>query len=248
MKKTKHTILTLCLVLAMVLPAGTVHADSQGPKVGFDAQAHLQQFAIEQFNKGTCTLAELIHQLRLLYGGAGNQTPGNGAETDKPQNDASKPNQDAENNTENNAGNNTEQNGTTTPESGSAQQAAAARVLTLTNKERQAAGLSELTLSPELSRVAQAKAEDMARNGYFSHTSPTYGSPFDMMTSYGITYHASAENIAKGYKTPESVVAGWMNSSGHRANILNSTYTQLGVGYAVDQNGTVYWVQMFIKP
>ena len=245
MKKTKHTILTLCLVLAMVLPAGTVHADSQGPKVGFDAQAHLQQFAIEQFNKGTCTLAELIHQLRLLYGGAGNQTPGNGAETDKPQNDASKPNQDAENNTENNAGNNTEQNGTTTPESGSAQQAAAARVLTLTNKERQAAGLSELTLSPELSRVAQAKAEDMARNGYFSHTSPTYGSAFDMLKAAGYSYRTAGENIAKGQKNADAVMKGWMNSSGHRANILGTGYTKIGVGYAVSSSGTPYWVQIF---
>ena len=84
----------------------------------------------------------------------------------------------------------------------------------------------------------------MKDNNYFSHTSPTYGSPFQMMKSFGISYKTAGENIAKGYKTPGAVVNGWMNSSGHRANILNSSFTRIGVGYV--SNGH-YWTQMFIS-
>ncbi len=86
----------------------------------------------------------------------------------------------------------------------------------------------------------------MAKNRYFSHNSPTYGSAFDMMKDYGISYMTAGENIAKGQKSAEAVMNAWMNSQGHRANILRDRYTELGVGYAVDENGTTYWVQMFI--
>lgn len=117
------------------------------------------------------------------------------------------------------------------------------QVLNLVNKHRRENGLKELTLNSNLSDVAQIKAEDMKNNNYFSHTSPTYGSPFDMMKQFGISYKTAGENIAKGQKTPEAVVNAWMNSEGHRANILNANYTQMGLGYT---NGTVYWCQMFI--
>ena len=120
------------------------------------------------------------------------------------------------------------------------------KVLNLVNQERTKAGLSRLTLNSELSSVAQMKAEDMAKNRYFSHNSPTYGSAFDMMKDYGISYMTAGENIAKGQKSAEAVMNAWMNSQGHRANILRDRYTELGVGYAVDENGTTYWVQMFI--
>lgn len=118
------------------------------------------------------------------------------------------------------------------------------QVLTLVNKERANAGLSPLTMDESLRKVARIKSTDMRTNGYFSHTSPTYGSPFDMMKQFGISYTAAGENIAQGYTTPEQVVNGWMNSSGHRANILSSKFTHIGVGY--DANGH-YWTQMFIK-
>ncbi|MDF2592072.1 MAG: sporulation protein, partial [Clostridia bacterium] len=75
------------------------------------------------------------------------------------------------------------------------------------------------------------------------HTSPTYGSPFDMMKQFGITYKTAGENIAMGQRTPEEVVKAWMNSPGHRANILKSSFTHIGVGYVA--NGS-YWTQMFI--
>lgn len=117
-------------------------------------------------------------------------------------------------------------------------------VVRLVNDIRVKNGLKPLTHDWELSRVARYKSQDMKDNKYFSHTSPTYGSPFQMMKNFGISYRTAGENIAKGYATPEAVVNGWMNSSGHRANILNSSYTRIGVGYVAGGN---YWTQMFIS-
>ncbi len=116
-------------------------------------------------------------------------------------------------------------------------------VLRLVNIERANNGLKPLTMNWELSRVARYKSQDMHDKGYFSHTSPTYGSPFDMMTKFGISYRTAGENIAMGYRKPQAVVTGWMNSPGHRANILKSSFTQIGVGYVASGN---YWTQMFI--
>ncbi|MEK4668117.1 CAP domain-containing protein [Niallia sp. FSL R7-0271] len=116
-------------------------------------------------------------------------------------------------------------------------------VVELTNAERAKQGLPALTLDTELSKVARAKSEDMSKNNYFDHTSPTYGSPFDMMKQFGVSYKAAGENIAKGQTTPEQVVKAWMNSEGHRANILSSNFTHIGVGYVADGN---YWTQQFI--
>lgn len=118
-----------------------------------------------------------------------------------------------------------------------------AEVVRLVNEIRVKNGLKALTTNWELSRVARYKSQDMVDNRYFSHTSPTYGSPYQMMRSFGISYRTAGENIAYGYSTPQAVVNAWMNSSGHRANILNSSYTQIGVGYVAKGN---YWTQMFI--
>ncbi|MEW9677152.1 CAP domain-containing protein [Lentibacillus sp. L22] len=117
------------------------------------------------------------------------------------------------------------------------------QVVDLTNQERQKQGLSPLKADTELSKVAHEKSRDMSANNYFSHNSPNYGSPFDMMKSYGISYKTAGENIAKGQKSPEEVVNGWMNSEGHRANILNPDFTHIGVGHV--ENGN-YWTQEFI--
>lgn len=121
------------------------------------------------------------------------------------------------------------------------------QVLKLVNQERAKVGLKALTLSPELTNVATVKAKDMRDKGYFDHTSPTYGSPFDMMSKFGIKYSSAGENIAAGQKTPQEVMNSWMNSSGHRANILNKDYEQLGVGYVEGGSYGTYWVQMFKK-
>ncbi|EDL66056.1 CAP domain-containing protein [Bacillus sp. SG-1] len=117
------------------------------------------------------------------------------------------------------------------------------QVVELTNEERAKNGLSALKIDTELSNVAREKSNDMQAKNYFSHTSPTYGSPFDMMNQFGIDYRTAGENIAMGQRTPEEVVNAWMNSEGHRKNILSSNFTHIGVGHDADGN---YWTQMFI--
>lgn len=117
------------------------------------------------------------------------------------------------------------------------------RVVELTNAERAKQGLPALKIDTELSKVARVKSEDMQKNNYFDHNSPTYGSPFDMMKKFGISYTSAGENIAQGQRTPEEVVQAWMNSAGHRANILNNGFTHIGVGYVESGN---YWTQQFI--
>lgn len=121
------------------------------------------------------------------------------------------------------------------------------RVVELVNIERQKAGLAPLTVEPLLCKGAKAKSQDMVDEGYFGHTSPKYGSPFDMMKTFGVKYSAAGENIASGQKTPEAVMNSWMNSPGHRANILSPKYTKIGVGYAHTPNGGYhhYWTQWF---
>ena len=118
-----------------------------------------------------------------------------------------------------------------------------AEVIRLVNEIRRQNGLGELTASAELSHVARLKSQDMHDKGYFDHTSPTYGSAFDMLRSFGISYRTAGENIAYGYSAPQAVVDAWMNSSGHRANILNASYTQIGVGHVQDGN---YCTQIFV--
>lgn len=119
-------------------------------------------------------------------------------------------------------------------------------VLDLVNAERSKAGVSPLQLDWELSRVAKTKSQDMVSKNYFSHQSPTYGSPFDMMKQFGISYKTAGENIASGQRSAAEVMASWMNSPGHRANILNGKYTHLGVGYVVGGQYGTMWTQMFI--
>ena len=103
------------------------------------------------------------------------------------------------------------------------------KLLDLINAERAKSNLSPLIADPELMKVARIKANDMTKNNYFSHYSPTYGSPFDMMRQHGITFKAAAENIA-GNSTVEGAVSSWMKSEGHRSNIMNSNYNYTGIG------------------
>ena len=186
-----------------------------------------------------------------------NNTENNSGSTEeKPNTTPSKPdnsgnennnnNSNNNNNTENNSGS-TEEKPSTTPNTNNSDFASyQQQVLELVNKERSKNGLSPLTLDYSLSNVATKKSQDMINKNYFDHTSPTYGSPFDMMKQFGISYRSAGENIAKGQRTPQEVMNAWMNSAGHRANILNSSFTKLGVGIAKDSNGTLYWTQMFI--
>lgn len=119
------------------------------------------------------------------------------------------------------------------------------KMVDLVNSERAKAGLSPLKIDVKLTEVAQVKSSDMVKNNYFSHTSPTYGSPFDMMRKFGVTYSAAAENIALNASV-EAAHSALIASQGHRQNILNPTYTTIGIGVTNGPQGKVY-VQMFIK-
>ncbi|MCF6411145.1 CAP domain-containing protein [Pseudalkalibacillus salsuginis] len=103
------------------------------------------------------------------------------------------------------------------------------KMVDLVNQERQKAGLAPLEVDPALTKMARAKSKDMIDNNYFSHNSPTYGSPFDMMKQFGITYNTAGENIA-GNSSVEGAHTSLMNSDGHRKNILGSQYTKVGIG------------------
>jgi uncharacterized YkwD family protein len=116
------------------------------------------------------------------------------------------------------------------------------------NKERTSRGLSPLVWDSTLGYVARLKSQDMINEHYFSHQSPKYGSPFQMMEYFGLKFSAAGENIAYGQSTAQEVMTAWMNSAGHRANILSSSYTHIGVGVAKAANGTLYWTQEFTHP
>ena len=141
--------------------------------------------------------------------------------------------------TGNNTGTNTNTN-TTTSLSSDEQE-----VFNLINQQRQQNGLSALSINSEAQNVARIKAKDMVDKNYFSHTSPTYGSPFDMLKSFKISYNTAGENIA-GNSSNSGAVNAWMNSSGHRANILNSSFNQTGIGVVSSPKYGKIYVQMFI--
>ena len=137
--------------------------------------------------------------------------------------------------------NGTEQN----PEdnnNGTSQGDFASQVVALVNAERAKQGLSALTIDTKVQQAALVRAKESAQS--FSHTRPNGSSFSTALTEAGVSYHTAGENIAYGQSTPQQVMNAWMNSSGHRANILNANYTTIGVGYTVI-NGTAYWAQLF---
>ncbi|MFJ6211498.1 CAP domain-containing protein [Lysinibacillus sp. NPDC092081] len=155
-----------------------------------------------------------------------NQTPNNNTQTTQKDNTATAPSQSKPS--------------TTTSDVNAFEQ----EVVKLTNAERTKAGLAPFKTDDQLMAAAREKSQDMQSKNYFSHTSPTFGSPFDRMKALGITYKSAGENIAQGQRTPQEVVQAWMDSPGHRANILNEKFTHIGVGYVKSGN---YWTQQFIQ-
>ncbi len=113
------------------------------------------------------------------------------------------------------------------------------------NEERSRYDLAPLQIDLELTNLARLKSADMRDLDYFAHDSPTYGSPFQMMSDFGVIYRAAGENLAAGQPCPDSVVQDWMDSPGHRENILDSNYTHIGVGYKTGGTYGHYWSQLF---
>lgn len=118
-------------------------------------------------------------------------------------------------------------------------------VFNLINQQRANNGLQALKVDDEVQRVARIKAKDMVDNNYFSHNSPIYGSPFDMLKSFKISYKTAGENIA-GNSSNSGAVNSWMNSSGHKANILNSSYNYTGIGVVSSSKYEKIYVQIFV--
>lgn len=117
------------------------------------------------------------------------------------------------------------------------------QMVRLVNTERAKQGLPALRMDPQLAKLARVKSQDMINRNYFSHQSPTYGSPFDMLRSFGVTYRAAGENIALNQSTGAAHTA-LMNSTGHRANILGRQYTKIGIGVVKGSRG-YYFTQLF---
>ncbi len=149
------------------------------------------------------------------------------------------------NTTSNSSNNSNTSTGGTNIENTSALTSDEVEVFNLINAKRTANGLTALKIDDELQNVARIKAQDMVDNNYFSHTSPTYGSPFDMIKKFGISYKSAGENIA-GNSTNQGAVEAWMNSSGHRANILNGSYNYTGIGVVKSPKYGKVFVQMFM--
>lgn len=118
-------------------------------------------------------------------------------------------------------------------------------VVNLVNNEREKHKLQPLVIDSKVSKLARQKSEDMRDNNYYDHTSPTYGKPCDHMRKEKVKFGYCGENIAAGQKTPQDVMGAWMNSEGHRENILNPNYTHIGVGYAEGGHYETYWTQQF---
>ena len=152
---------------------------------------------------------------------------------------------DLNNTSQNNSQTNNKDSSDTTTTATSGLTADEKETFNLINEQRVAAGLQALLIDDELQNVARVKAQDMVNGGYFSHTSPTYGSPFDMMKNFGISYKTAGENIA-GNSSNSGAVNAWMNSSGHKANILNSSYNYTGLAVVSSPKYGKIYVQMFI--
>lgn len=125
---------------------------------------------------------------------------------------------------------------------GSQNSSAASEVVRLTNSARTQNGYAALTEDSALSRAAAVRAREIASS--FSHTRPSGSSFSSVLSENGVSYRRAGENIASGQKSASEVVNAWMNSSGHRANILSSSYSRIGTA-SVNVGGTLYWVQLF---
>lgn len=223
------TVLKVVAMSLLVMGIGTpVYASHCNVKSGdtiwgIAKRYHIDFKDLKELNK------ELFNDLNLIY----------------PEEKVDLPNYEHGQSTNNNSSNDEIESGNNTIEKVDSSEAL--EVLRLVNQERKKQGLNELVLNHTLNGVATKKAEDMRDNNYFSHQSARYGSPFEMLQSFGVHYSSAGENIAAGQKSAQQVMNDWMNSSGHRANILNKNYTELGVGYVEGGTYGTYWVQLFIK-
>ena len=170
-----------------------------------------------------------------------------GPETNFPEVEIPETNLPGTNTPDNNGGSNGSNDNTTEENNPStdSQHAFIREVVDLVNAERAKEGLSPLTLDTKVSAAAQVRAKECEQS--FSHTRPNGSSFATALKEQNISYRNAGENIAWGQRSPEAVMNAWMNSSGHRANIMNANFTTIGVGYYQNANGTNYWCQLFTR-
>lgn len=233
--KFKKSIITSALALSMVVGAGAASAtaDNTTATHSYWTFSTTQNASLDTFLKQW--VSKYQYGSAQVQTGTDKNTQSNTTTSNTTTNKTTSNTSTANKNTSNTTTANTSKT-TTTSDSAFSDQ-----VVTLVNQERAKAGVKPLTADKALSAMALDKAKDMYNKGYFDHTSPTYGSPFDMMKTYGINYTYAGENIAKGQKTPQEVMQAWMNSPGHKQNILSPNYTKIGVAYYNSE-----WVQEFI--
>lgn len=179
--------------------------------------------------QGMESLTEILNELGCILGGNTKPCPDNGT-TDTETPDIEVPDPEAP-----------KPPVTQKPEQGTLSYAE--QVVKLVNEERSKAGLPALNVMTDLTAAANVRAVEIKQS--FSHTRPNGSSFSTAIKEQGVSFRGSGENIAWGQKTPQQVMNGWMNSDGHRANILNKNFKNIGVGYYQDEKGTNYWVQLF---
>lgn len=226
-------------------------------QVSMNGTCNLQQLGQLNSNLGelaNCPLNGNLGQLTdCPLGNLGNQgnngNQNNSGGTGNQGNNGSQENNGQQNETGNQENNNNQQGGTGNQGNNGnqgeniEQTSYAKQVLSLVNVEREKNGLAPLAWNEQVAQSAMVRANEIQTS--FSHTRPN-GSDFSTaLKENGVNYRSAGENIAWGQKTPEEVVTAWLNSEGHRANIMNKNFTNLGVGYVKNANGTPYWVQLF---
>lgn len=242
-RKLTSGVLAIAVMLSLSIP--TFAADCQSTAGAGCGSELLLQILLQCGSSGSCGAAANGNQLsgllcRLLPQYCGSSQAGDAEAPNKPETPP-QPETPAKPETPSQPETPTKPS-TPSENAGSTASAYEREVIRLVNVERAKYGVAALQEDALLTRTARMKSQDMRDKGYFDHNSPTYGTPFQLMKSQGVTYRTAGENIAMGYRTPEAVVNAWMNSPGHRANILNASYTKLGVGYVASGN---YWTQHF---
>ncbi len=247
-RMNKKVILTVAATAALFLGATDSNkVDAASPNYNVEKKVFVYQNGTFNYDQINSYLQKYLKDYQIQWGQTNSETSKNSGDqqTEKPvevqqpvkETEATKPQQPVQQPSAPAPAPEQPSQPTETAPAASQVSAFEQQVVDLTNQERAKQGLPALKLDTELSKVAKEKSLDMKKNGYFSHTSPNYGSPFDMMN------RSAGENIAMGQGSPEEVVNAWMNSEGHRKNILSSSFTHIGVGHVAEGN---YWTQMFI--
>lgn len=222
----KISILALSLIATVGFTPLAAQAANAAPAFN---QGQGRKIIVQQVNPSN--INEIKDKLNSLGINIGSLNPGNCPNINIPGLEQPKPENPDNNIPENPGDNNTDAS-------------FAKQVVKLVNEERTKNGLTPLTIDQNAEKAALVRAKETEIS--FSHTRPNGSSFSTALTESGASFRGSGENIAYGQKTPEQVMQGWMNSSGHRANILNANYKSIGVGHYQNASGVSYWTQLFM--